>query len=411
MLSSECAFALPTVNNAPANHYIVPIVLPQSQNTTAPQLTVLPMPDLQLKSTNDGLYNVGDVNILDSSHIDREYKIRNDNKTALTIVKLQPSCGCTSASILDNANASQPGKIISKDAQIPAIIAPGEVKTVIVSVNLLKLSPGGLEKAVGVFVEGASTQSATLQLTGVYTSSIAISPALLNFDKVQSKAAKSITVSVEVDSRLVTNNNAPKLISSNPDIEISAAPSVSGNPSSLIDSAKNKNFISENYTVSLKKSAAIGPFRAVISTDPIPLPNSDGSESEIKPVSAIAIGEVVGDINASPKMVDFGAVSYGSSVTKEVSVTFPNNDPTDEATVTISSKYITASFPTEPNDGLSHLTTLKSVRTTRTLIVSIDKSAPLGSLSSDVILTLGNGERVDIPVIANVMYQMGALSK
>lgn len=214
-----------------------------------PLLRLLAQADAKASTTATARFDFGRRSVLDTTPITHTFVLRSQSKGPLTIDRLQPSCRCTTALLEGNRGA-------------PFTLAPGQQISVRVLISPGDALPGFFEKEVYVFAAGDSVPTATLQIAGTLTPPVTFQPTTLDFGRVTAKDARSLTVTVFVDKRLLSPGQTIRLRCDNADILIteSLGPSLP-----LIA----KHFgVFETYNVRLSPHARPGPIRAILSVVP-----------------------------------------------------------------------------------------------------------------------------------------------
>jgi hypothetical protein len=95
-----------------------------------------------------------------------EYDVRNEGKTAVSVMELQPSCKCTSGQLV----------VGGKTAALPADLTAGEDAEIVVTVRLSILKPGPVDKFLSVRTAGSGWPAVTFEITGTLTPAPPTSP-------------------------------------------------------------------------------------------------------------------------------------------------------------------------------------------------------------------------------------------
>lgn len=231
------------------------LMTPLCHLTAAPSVTapLLAQTDGQSSTppSPTALFRFGKRSVLDTSPITHTFLLRSSSDKPITIIRLQPSCRCTTA-IVEGA----------KDEAPPFTLAPGQQARVRVVISPGDALPGPFEKEVYVFAAGDTVPTATLQMAGDLTPPVTFLPAALDFGRVTAKDARSLMVTVFVDKRLLSPGQTIRLRCDNPDILITK----SLGPS--FPSIAKVFGVFETYNVELSPHARPGPLRATVSVAP-----------------------------------------------------------------------------------------------------------------------------------------------
>jgi hypothetical protein len=142
-------------------------------------------PVLQSSDFYFGAVNQGSV-----APIKHRFVLKNGSSAAVVVTGLTPSCGCTTA-------------VADGGASLPVTIASGGQVGVDVALDLLRVTPGAVEKTVSVSIQGSTQPAATLSLTGTMVSAASFSPDVLNFGDVAYRDDGSVEFTAEIDKRIV----------------------------------------------------------------------------------------------------------------------------------------------------------------------------------------------------------------
>lgn len=356
-------------------------------------LTTLPSSSAKLAVDGDERHDFGAISGLSAVPVTHTYVLRNDTGTPLTVTTLHPSCGCTSA-------------LLDGNARLPFVLTLGQSLSVRVSVDPLQLTPGPLDKSVAVSVRGQDEPAATLHLVGTVLPVATFSPVVLDFGKVIAGEERTLPLAVQVNTRLLPSGQRPRLVSSDPDVQITPAASPAGNSSSTE---------AQSYRVTLAPGAHLGPLAGKVS-----LVFTDGQPgaSELPGGSAWVRGEVVGDVSASPSAVAFGTVPSGRSTTQRVfligrdlqALTLSCDSPFLSVRLSVSSAsasgtagkaFGTGPFGTPPT--VAQGATPDKPSQMATLEVTLNPKAPPQALESHVRVTTPDGQQLVLPVYAFVV--------
>lgn len=111
-------------------------------------------------ATNVAEADLGTVNPLNVPFANLVFTLRNTSDRPILIDRLQPSCGCTTASVMLG------GKSVAAEQGIPALNPKAEV-TIHIHIDLTGQAAGGLTKFVAVYIKDRPQPAAMLQIRGV----------------------------------------------------------------------------------------------------------------------------------------------------------------------------------------------------------------------------------------------------
>ncbi len=306
-----------------------------------------------------------------------DFVLRNASTSAVSVTGLYPSCKCTSATFAGSGTADfQP---------LPLDFAPGEVKTLRVTVALDSAVPGKFVKTVTIqYSTGTSSapSDTAVEMHFEIAKTVDIEPVVVKLGRFDSGSAPSQTVTLSVDKRLLATGEEPIVISSSPDIRVekTSTPAVA-----------DGNFERINYTVAIQKSAPIGPMLGDII---IQVRNGDETSGGALQARAMLVGTVVGPANALPDSLSFGRIAAGTTPTAQVELNGPSA-AVDGASATTDAPWIdvklTKPMSAEQGAGIQ-----------RYLLVSVKGDCPSGLHSGTVIVSLGDSNKISIPVNAYI---------
>lgn len=393
-----------------------------SANVSAPSLAaagLVVLPDKN-KGTNGGAaaappeprgrHDFGAVTLLDRPRIEHTFTLKNNANQPVTIERLQASCGCASALV----QPDQKGTLGGADGlpkAAPTTLSPGQQALVRVIVDLAGLPPGPLHKPVSVFVQGSAAPAVVLEMHGTLLPNIIFAPAPVDFGRVDAGASKSRTLSVTLDARLAASG-LPRLVSSNPAIHITPTLTEAGagaNPSGASPTNDTKNDIKrvQTYTLTVAPDAPIGPIMGSVQFVPTtttvvssrPAAAAAAADPAVAAVlrsaSALVVGQVTGDVSAEPPMLALGVALAGQASARQIVLRAASPAALKDVKVSGNDAWLTARVgESTPGSPL-----------TRTLEVRLGGGAPPGVLHSQVRVTLGNGQRLVVPVSGYVQEE------
>ena len=315
-------------------------------------------------------YDFGPVRTADAEPLQQVFLLRNDGAVPLTISRFQPSCHCTTARLVP-------------ERPLPVTLAPGAQVSVFVSVTVAPYLAGPLQKSVGIYTPGRDDAFVTLILNADLHPPVVLSPQALDFGAVHAGRARSLTLTATVDAGLVFPDaeRLPRLVASDPDIEILPLSAATG---SLSDTH------TYTYRVTLFPDAALGPVRDVLQFKSfVGAPSLSGLTLADGPGVPVT-GMVVGTARAAPSSLAFGPVAQGHPATRTV-------------TLTAVGRRVLARPQAHVGSRLVRLHWARVTPVSWLLKVLLASTAPPGSFSTQVTVTLRNGERLRLPVTAYVV--------
>jgi hypothetical protein len=229
----------------------------------------------------DPLYDFGAV--YSGAVVKHTFKLKNTGGAPLTIAGVQSSCGCT---------AAQPTK---------SHVLPGEDSEIAVSFDTHG-DHGPSVRTITVFTNDPKHQQLQLTLRGDVRIQVAASPSLVTFDQVKrgSEQSRQVTLTDEMPDQ---NLHVGPINNSNPNIRVISGPATHGKPGALL-------------TITLLPQAPAGPVSDLIKV------TTNRTTVEI-PVS----GDILGDLNISPRQVTFGVVPHHASALRIVRLTNSGDRP------------------------------------------------------------------------------------
>jgi len=348
---------------------------------TAPipsRLTLRPVPGLTIVDRNTYRYDAGVVDVIRTPRLERTFTLENDGKQPVTIARLRGSCGCEELRLLRGGKA------------VPSTrLDPGETATLHLAINLHGGQSGPTRKYLWVDGPEAAGQTLSLALLEVDLSlrqSVSFAPASLNFGKVEAGTGAALPLTVSLDSDLLPDpgllpdSALPLLQSADPDLQVERV-----GPLQRVEEG-GKERLRQAFQVLLSPTAHAGHLSGDLRfTAPRALA---GSLSLLAGVSVPVTGTVTGALDAIPATVFFGSLPAGKPVRRSVvlssvmlgSLSASGDAPWLQATLA----------PADPS--AKH----------RLLTVTLTARAPLGPLQGKVTVTTARGERLDIPVIAEL---------
>ena len=355
--------------------------------TPAVSLAFLPLPGLVLVEKDTYQYEAGIVDTVRTPRWERVFTLKNMSRRPITLSRLRGSCGCETLLLLQGG------------VPVPAArLAPGERAAIHLAVSLHPGQPGVARKYV--WVDGPRTASgqavtlATLEVDLRLRQSVSFAPAFLDFGRVEAGAGarRAVTATFDPDllpdssvlpgASLLSGASAPMLDGAGPDVR--ALPL--GPMQRITEEGQPR--LRQTYQVLLSPSAHAGRVWGALRLGLPPLPGGGPAL-----VAGFAVsGMVAGALDARPATVFFGSLRAGAPATRSVvlSLVPPGRQ---SLTVTSSSPWLVAALD-RPGASGPH----------RLLSVTLTRLAPPGPIQGKVTVALSSGERLDIPVIAELTH-------
>lgn len=356
-------------------------------------LTVLARDGVKSDNPSIGQLDAGTIDPLSKPKIEQDFILRNDRKAPITIGRLQPTCGCTSV-------------ILGEGTETTKTLAPGEEVKVRASVDVTRFH-GPIHKAVRAYAADGTTLLATMEITATIQDPVTLSTRQIDFHQVNFGTSVSIPFDVTLSPRVLAMGNL-EVISSNPDLSV--MPIGDKFPPVVPPALRH-------YVVAITPKSAIGPVTGTLSftlskkaaTSPDANANAkevasdeDRLASSLQMSQVVISGEVVGKISATPKMIVFGAsrqapqkitVTGAPALMKNLKFNSlspwvklsPVPVPKPAKTKTVAGE---AKLPTAPASAVFDLV--------------LDTRTPAGALETQVTITASDGERLSIPILADV---------
>lgn len=348
---------------------------------------------VSLLYVNQGGYSFGTANPLDTPQVSAVFHLKNDTDKPLTLSRLDPSCHCTTATV-EGAPAG---------AALPTI-APGKMAAIRVTVDLAGHPAGNLEKTVTVYVAGRTAPAAVLAMEGVLTPLVSLTPSLLDFGIQAAGKEKSLPVTVTVDPRLLTGGRLPELRSSNSALRLVPQPTlITLAAATLPGKVSIPKTITRTYTVILSAHAPLGPVNGTLSFAP-PASADPASAQAFAAGTVLLLGQVQGEVSAQPQSLSFGTVKQGQEATRQVSLMGETAEAVRSVSVSSPSIFISARLqPIAASFGADgHVVT-----NARSVLVTLSRDAPAGTMQTQLKVSLASGRRLLIPLSAYVSGPVG----
>ena len=329
--------------------------------------------------------------------VSRTFTLSNDSNAAVTIERIVPSCGCTSAAVLD-------------DPEPHAEIPPHGTLRVTVTLESAQLLPGPFDKTVAVYVVGQKVPNAILEVKGTCLPSVVFSTKSVSLTNSDPNAVAEVRFGVklepgpipahsEIDLKLRVENvalgDAPPVTTPIPGAADPFTPAVPQPPFHEL----------HGYQAAIVNPKLLGHFHgeivAVI---------TDGDDGKQYEAGSIPINEdVTGELAAMPETASFGSVS--GSATTELMITAATKAA---LTIASDSKYLTGTitpFSRSVQDnldkgfnGTSSTNEQHGDSIAYNLELRLAAEAPEGPFSASVDIHAPSGTVLRIPVYALVTH-------
>lgn len=255
---------------------------------------VIPAPTAAAYGPNDPILtfdgetkNFGNIN--DDKPVSHEFKFTNTGKSKLTIASTNGSCGCT----------------------VPALAKreyePGESGVITVQYNPHNRR-GKQHTTVTVVSNDPVRASVVLNIESTVIPMVQIDPPIVNFGTVNkgTSGTQTVTISSRIPGLKVTQvtSNNPKIIAK-----------LNESSTTQLDGSEVTQF---PISLTIDPSIEVGQIQTQIS-----IMTTDGA----KALSVTAMGEVVGDIAASPSRVQLGGVTPAQPMTTSIRLSSRNGKP------------------------------------------------------------------------------------
>ena len=338
---------------------------PGAAAVAAPKLTVV---SGGAATAGDGgsRFDAGVIDPAATPTVERVFTLKNETGRPITVSRLRASCGCTSL-ILTSAGTAGAG----------ATLQPSQQAQVRMAVRAQGQPPGAHQKYAWAYGPDGATL-ATLEVDLTIREAVSFSPAVLNFGTVASGVEHSLPLTVTADTATLTGAALPVPTSSDPAIRITT----DGVPQRT--QRDGRAALRQNFRVLLTAQAPVG---AVSGSLTLRCPPSASQSA-----SVAVLGQVTGRLTAIPRTLFFGSVPPGRDVTRQVILRAPASEKALGLTAASGSRWLDARIPPSAAapPGM------------RLLTVTLRADAPGGPLQADVTVTDAEGERLVLPVVADV---------
>jgi hypothetical protein len=292
----------------------------------------------------NGPWQFGEAYLLDNKTISHAFIVKNNSNKPIMLTQIKVGCSCL---------------VASTKTVLPIRIAAQGTYEIVIKVLLDAIPPTNLDKTVLLYAKEEIVGRLIVQ--GTIVSMASLTPTPLALGNITAGTTPVFPLRLTRHSRL-QNVTPPRLSSTSPYVTI------------------------EGERVRIAPDAPIGPLGGAI--------RFDVSPTDKTPLAAIwrlasitFFGEVKGDIAAEPSTVNFGIVRTSSPVWREVKLI--ENAPGALRNLTIASE--SPLLKTEWNEG------------ERRLKLTLAPGIPKGSFQSNIVITLQNGQKLRIAVVAYKM--------
>ena len=296
----------------------------------------------------------GEVNTAATPRLEHLFTVRNDGTDPVTITRLQPSCGCTSA-------------VLAGNGQLPAILKPGQKLPIEVHINLEPGLAGSFRKTVSVFTAGQAAPAAVLEMAATLnTLVVTATPAILDFGQAAYGKAISLPFTVQAKNGASPTALAASLACSSPDVMLRLMPAKIGENSGLISGL-----------ATLSAHSHLGPLQGEV----LVLTPTGTSPLITLPIR----GAVLGDIAASPAALSWEISAASLSTTRRIILTALTPEALHGLQVSCANRALTV-----------HLENTTSSKTASIRVVL--EPDVKHHVTARIIVTTANGQCLEIPV-------------
>lgn len=239
------------------------------------------------------------------------FTLRNDTKAAIHIDHLQPSCGCLSVPLVNGVKQQAlptlaPGGTVQIEVQLDTIRLPFLTTTPL-------LSGSEIHKQVFVYVKGQPVHAAAvLEMRGRITYGVSFDPPSLDFGTVNQAKGASRLVQVRYDAVLYQEGKTRLIATGQDGVQVLPVklPASGKVPVRLPD----KSQIVRWYKILVPAHAPISLLSGTLSVQGLASPPSTAKSATASPTlpsptcQMAYTGQVVGKVIAQPGMVVFGLV-------------------------------------------------------------------------------------------------------
>jgi hypothetical protein len=373
-----------------------PVVDAPAQDDAGQPILLTPLGDTVVGSM--ATYDFGTISQGRTEPLVHDFLLRNTGKSSVTIDRVQPQCGCTTA-VLQAGNGNT--------------VAAGQTVKIHISVDPGHLIPGEARKNVLVFLQGQPQPAATLVMAGNMQALASFSPSLINFGDVRVRESRAAVLTVTYDRSLLKGGKLPepKLARELPGIKLEpasgpddaggiAAPAAVPAPPDvdLTPAPMGPDTVKKYYRVVVTPDARIGNTFVTVS-----LAGTNRAES-FSAFTSIMVN-IIGDIQASPNSLAFGTVGQGTTQTVRFAILGKPAANTRDLKVATDNAHVTARYiPATANTTVALTAPGMPAMPSQlgTVEVSLKPDAPAGSLQAKVVVTAADGQALEVPVWAYI---------
>jgi hypothetical protein len=287
---------------APSHAQQTPSAPQEKPPVKSVRLTVVPRDGMTRNAPDNGKYDCGMIDLLQTQHVERIFTLKNETGAPIALDAIRTSCGCQSMVLLKNGQTVQ-----------QTTLAPGEHVEIKLGVSLSRI--GSKEKRVSAWAHNRNQVAplAVMEMAMQIETPVRFQPPTLTFRQ----AGETQTVTVRADARLVGAKETLTLTGGKPLFETTAV----GTPRHVTESGKT--WIETVYRVTLKPNAPSGFQGAVLALLLSTAEKSDKSGAallqKIAPTLTVT-SDIVPDIRCQPDSVAFGVIPANSPATRRVLV-------------------------------------------------------------------------------------------
>ena len=375
-LASGAASLSPAWAQSPA-----PAADAAASNKADVKLTLLAASGLELTNAFTGRFDCGAVDPIATPRIERAFILRNDGKLPLSITRLKTSCGCESAAFLRD------GREQPHPEQKTAILLPGEQAEIRLAVSLSGQQGYAKHAFLWVYGKESTEALASVEIVAQIEPSVIFEPPLLRFSSAVAGSKQTISFSAAFDPRLLTPGQTIAVTGSSVFIQVEAE------KSEQLEKRGEKTFRVRSFHATLLPAAPSGRISGSVSfglTEPAPKP---GASPTPLTVSIPFVGERGGTFAASPTLLMFGSLTSGQEIKRVLLLTAAAPKTLQAAKITSDSRLLTirAAPPEAAGSGAA-----------QRLEITLSGQTPPGPFSARVTIETASGEKLVIPVIAQI---------
>ena len=378
--------------------------LGQVKSGTSNGLEVLATSGCDVLSARSGRHDFGTVNVLDRPQIEQVFRLRNNGAQPVTLLPIEPACGCLTASVDLPHSVTHNSRSESFTGKLLAIIASGQEFRIRVVMNLRGLVPGSHSKSVSIYVKGSDAPVATLEMTGTLLPSLAFSTTTLDFGQVRTGEKQTKHVMVVLDQRLLHNRQPPALKTSNPafdlkPITLDAAAEAKFQKQLLLPKQIYATMYHADYAVTLAKNAPMGPLSGELSFYPAPPQTSSQATTPeaylLQSTNVMLSGQVIGDVTAEPSILNMGVLPTDQEVKRQIVLTVKKVALLKAMHIECRNPWITANM-----ESPSASATQSHNANTSVVKITVDARTPAGVLDTQLTIHFADRSRLLVPVRA-----------